>query len=193
MRSVTGTGGIKRVFRSIGADCSIMKLSNDDPVQRNVVGIKIALRCATRLLKKPKVGNRMHRLTLPHAFRTSCGATRLNGPSVCTYTNGARGTLLTQRYVRAVEGEKERERTRDGQNGGWNGGTEEETETRDKLHGETTKRARDETRQKCRKRGGGACNKEAGRNLFLFFPQYYLPTFKRNSKIPACERKCLVA
>lgn len=39
-------------------------------------------------------------------------ATRLNGPSVHTRRHGA---LLTQRYVRAVEGEKEREPGRDGE------------------------------------------------------------------------------
>lgn len=91
----------------------------------------------------------MHRLTLPHAFRTSC-SNEIKRP-FCT---PRRGTLLTQRYVRAVEGEKERERAAmEWRNGVWNGGTEEETETRG-LHRETIKQARDGARRKYRKRKG---------------------------------------
>jgi len=85
----------------------------------------------------------MHRLTLPHAFRTSC-SNEIKRP----FYTPRRGTLLTQRYVRADEGGKERERARwrDETETGTEGETEEETDERVTQRNDKTSARRSSTK-----------------------------------------------
>lgn len=91
----------------------------------------------------------MHRLTLPHAFRTSC-----NNEIKRPFCTPRRGTLLTQRYVRAVEGEKERERAE------WRSETERRDRGRDRDARATQRN--DKTRAR---RGSTKIQQERGRDL----------------------------
>jgi len=71
-----------------------------------VTGHRRGRRALRRGFRKRSRGERIESCT-GSPFRVLFGpraATRLNGPSVYD------GALLTQRYVRAIEGEKERER-----------------------------------------------------------------------------------